>query len=265
MKYRFLIASDLDGTLLPSPEVGLEPGMLEWIRACRQAGGIFCPASGRSYPSLRAVFEPVVSEVIFLAENGAQAYQNDQLLYSISMPRELCRELVAEIDAIPECEARINTLVGCYYLPKPEHLIQNQRPRGVAGSHPIKSFDEVEGEITKISAFCSKGVKGPAEILLPRWKPRIGAAITGEAWLDFTSAGKGLGLRRLCEMLGVPKENTIAFGDNYNDVSMLESAGSAYLMDTAYDELKVCFRQHTPSVLQTLRELEPKLFGTDFC
>lgn len=261
MQYRFLVASDLDGTLLPTPDAGLEPGLLDWIRACRRAGGLFCPASGRSYPTLRAVCEDVVPDVVFLAENGALAYQDDRLLYSIAMPRELCRQLVADIDALPECEARVNTSVGCYFFPKPEDLIRSRRPRGVAGGHPVHRFDEIEGEITKISAFCADGVDGPAAVLLPRWQQRIGAAVTGACWLDFTAAGKGLGLRRLCRLFDVPPENTIAFGDNYNDVSLLEAAGTAYIMDIACDDLKARFPNHTSSVLQTLRGLEPRLFG----
>ena len=50
----------------------------------------------------------------------------------------------------------------------------------------------------------------PAKEILPLWQDRIGAAITGEHWLDFTAAGKDKGLHLLCAHFGIPQENTYA-------------------------------------------------------
>ena len=251
---RFLVLSDLDGTLMKSNEIGLDPGTFEMIRAVRRAGGLFCIASGRSYVSLEEVFGPVLPEMLFLAENGARAYWQGELLYSVPMPREQCRRLVAEITARPDCEARINTLTGSYYIPKKDDLIHTMRPRGVINFQPVHTFDEIEGEITKISAFCADGVAAPAKEFLPRWKS-LGAAITGAQWLDFTCGGKDYGLRKACELTGVAVENTAAFGDNYNDAPMLEVAGHPYLMAGADAALRARFPQQCTSVVKTVTRL----------
>jgi hydroxymethylpyrimidine pyrophosphatase-like HAD family hydrolase len=58
--------------------------------------------------------------------------------------------------------------------------------------------------------------------------------------VDILPAGcsKGRALLDLATERGVAKEEILAIGDNWNDVSMLEAAGSAVLMANAPDELK---------------------------
>ena len=64
------------------------------------------------------------------------------------------------------------------------------------------------------------------------------ADIAGALWLDFTLANKGSGIRRLARMLGVSLRDTAAFGDQYNDLSMLEIVGHPYLMEHAPEDLR---------------------------
>lgn len=58
--------------------------------------------------------------------------------------------------------------------------------------------------------------------------------------VDILPAGcsKGRALLDLARERGVAKEEILAIGDNWNDVSMLEAAGSAVLMANAPDDLK---------------------------
>lgn len=90
----------------------------------------------------------------------------------------------------------------------------------------------------KVSAYCRDGARGVEPELAPRWNGHFRAAVAGEKWLDFTLADKGVGLRQLCAVLGVPLERVMAFGDNYNDLPMLELAGRPYLMESAAEELR---------------------------
>jgi HAD superfamily hydrolase (TIGR01484 family) len=59
------------------------------------------------------------------------------------------------------------------------------------------------------------------------------------ALLDVLEAGatKSSALRFLCEHLGVERDETLAIGDNWNDVDMLEAAGLGVVMGNAADEL----------------------------
>ena len=54
--------------------------------------------------------------------------------------------------------------------------------------------------------------------------------MSGRDWFDFTAANKGMGMRMLMERTGISKEEAAAFGDNFNDETMLDSVGHPFLM-----------------------------------
>lgn len=114
---------------------------------------------------------------------------------------------------------------------------------------------DVPEDIIKVSAYCPGGIDAAKEALFPKWEAHFRCAVAGAVWLDFTLADKGLGVRRLCEALGLRLEEVMAFGDNYNDVSMLEQAGRSYLMESAAPELRARFPTRCRTVAEVLETL----------
>ncbi|MEC8840087.1 MAG: HAD hydrolase family protein, partial [Candidatus Poribacteria bacterium] len=51
-------------------------------------------------------------------------------------------------------------------------------------------------------------------------------------------ATKGLALKALAARLKIPISSMVAFGDGYNDKSMMETAGFSIAMANAVDEIK---------------------------
>ena len=51
-------------------------------------------------------------------------------------------------------------------------------------------------------------------------------------------ADKATGIRALYSALNVTAEETMAFGDNYNDVPMLDAVGHPYIMASAAESLR---------------------------
>ena len=49
---------------------------------------------------------------------------------------------------------------------------------------------------------------------------------------------KGLGVKRVCEHLGIPVENTVGFGDSMNDLEMIETVGFSVCMANGSPTLK---------------------------
>ncbi|SDJ04380.1 Cof-type HAD-IIB family hydrolase [Natribacillus halophilus] len=58
-------------------------------------------------------------------------------------------------------------------------------------------------------------------------------------------AAKGSGLTFMAKQLGIAMENTIAIGDNYNDLSMFETAGLSIAMGNAAPEVKTYAHMET--------------------
>ena len=76
-----LVVTDIDGTLLPEGTDHLNPELFEVIRALKENGIQFAVGSGRQYMSMRYLFQPVLDDVIFIAENGSNVmYQGKRSL-----------------------------------------------------------------------------------------------------------------------------------------------------------------------------------------
>ena len=256
-----LILSDIDGTLIPYGERGLPQELFPLIRALREKGILFCPASGRQYHSLRSLFAPVADEIAYLCENGAVVIgagreEEAPLLSKTPMqPREKVLALCEAIYALDGCEVLISGERVCYLRAKDPGFAEWFR--GATGNRirEVKRFSDVEEEIIKVSACAANGLDKPEAALGPRFASVFHMAEAGPDWLDFTCADKGVGLRGLCAALGISPAETVAFGDNWNDVAMLEEAGISYIMSTSSPELSGRFSRKCDSVTDELEKI----------
>lgn len=251
-----LIVSDIDGTLIPYGERGLPEALFPAIRALREAGLLFCPASGRQYHALYRLFEPVADEIGYLCENGAVVMGPGRegeapILSKTPMPRAAAIALCYEIMEMPGCLTLVSGVETGYALGRNNPLLDMMAAEEGSRMRAVERFEEID-EIVKVSAYAPDGVALPSEQLRPRYGEIFRMAEAGPAWLDFTLAEKGKGLRGLCAALGVELSETLAFGDNWNDVPMLDLAGMPYLMSTAVPELRARYPQQCRDVMDVI-------------
>lgn len=255
-----LIASDIDGTLVshrPGDPPGIAPAVFEEIRRLRDKGILFCPASGRQYGSLRRLFGPVTEELYYICGNGAVVFgpgDPGPVLSKTGMDRDKALALCYEIMALPQCEVVICGTEMNYLCPKGEdgrELFQSLVGEDV---QLIPAPEAMPEEITKVTAYCRGGTGEPERLLAPRWR-EFHPAVSGPVWLDFSLADKGTGLGQLCAALGIALSEVMAFGDNYNDLPMLEIVGHPYLMESAAPALRSRFPRRCGRVEEILREL----------
>lgn len=89
-----LVASDIDGTLVPEGTDQIDPELFEMIRELKKRGIMFAVASGRQYVSMRSVFEPVADDVIFIAENGSNVMCRGKNMSSSFIDQKVAEELL---------------------------------------------------------------------------------------------------------------------------------------------------------------------------
>ena len=249
-----LIASDIDGTLLRDGAVHIAPALFNQIHRLRERGVLFCPASGRQYSSLRRLFAPVADELSYLCENGSVVWgpgSPGPVLSKTAMDRGEALKLCGEILAKPHCEVLTSGVNTSYLCPKQGDIVT--LILDFVGNNVVilRRPEEVPEEIVKVSAFCRTGAADMAPILSQGWEV-FHPSIAGDRWLDFMLADKGAGLRSLCQVLGVDLSEVMAFGDNDNDLPMLELAGRPYVMEKASPKLKERFSCRCASVESVL-------------
>lgn len=253
-----LVASDIDGTLLLGGAAEIPPEIFAQIRRLARKGILFCPASGRQYSSLRRLFAPVQDQLPYLCENGAVVYgpgSPGPVLSKTVMDRTQAQRLCRDILALPGVEVLISGADTSYLCPKEPDFEDHIRWFVGNNTRLLDRPEQTPEDIIKVSAYCPGRLEETWQALSPRWGGLFRAAVAGEAWVDFTLADKGAGLRQLCRALHIGLEEVMAFGDNYNDLPMLELAGRPYIMAGAAPELRAQFPLQCRRVLDILREL----------
>lgn len=230
-----LIASDLDGTLL-EPNGRLPEGTFEAIRVLEECGIRFAAASGRQYGNLVRLFATAAERMAFVCENGAFCMVDGQEAGVIALPDQTAREIIADIEALG-----MNLLISgkhtCYMLDQNRKYTDDIVYRLRNTVTMISSIDEITEPILKISGQIDTGVASLAPDLIEKWGSRLTATVSGRDWFDFTAANKGLGMEKLMKHMGLQKEEVAAFGDNFNDETMLDLVGHPFIMKSAHPDL----------------------------
>lgn len=258
-----LIASDIDGTLLQNGEREISGRFFAAAERLMDAGIALCAASGRQYTSLRSLFAPAAERMYFLCENGAVVYGPGQTLLSRTViDREPALQLCREILEIPDCELLMSGTNMSYLCPKSRDYEDHIRYFVGNNVTILPSPEEMPEEFVKISAYYRPGAHCIEPILEPRWRDRFQVAVAGQMWLDFTLADKSTGIHALCRALKIDAQNAMAFGDNYNDIPMLNAVGHPYLMETAAQPL----REQYPTQCRRVEDVLEALLsgGTNF-
>ena len=249
-----MVCSDLDGTLLQYGKKLIEGEIFDEIRALHDRGILFCPASGRQYTSLRKLFAPVADDCIYLCENGAVVYRGGKVIAKTPMPRALAEEIAWDFWNNTEDlgEVMLSGQNTAYLMERGLGMLK--RIQFIGNNYQIiHDPSEVTEEITKVSVYLHEGVESYTERFVPRWK-EANCAVAGPYWIDTTFANKGIGVRSICKTLDIALADVMAFGDNYNDVSMLDIVGVPYIMDGAAAPLREKYPNHAPRPEDVLRE-----------
>lgn len=231
-----LIASDLDGTLLEK-NGKLPEGTFETVLALEKLGIRFAACSGRQYANIRRLFGPVAEHMSFICENGAFCMANGAEMGTIPIPDAMAREIIEDIGKLG-----MNLLISgkhtCYMLDQDRRYTDDITYRLRNTVTIIEHTDMITEPILKISGQRDNGVREIAPILLDKWAKRLTATVSGRDWFDFTVANKGMGIRMLMNRLEIAPEETLAFGDQFNDETMLDSVGFPFLMEWADHALR---------------------------
>ena len=230
-----LIASDLDGTLLEKD--GRLPAETFAVIQQLSAHGIhFAAASGRQYGNLARLFAPAADQMAFVCENGAFCLIDGQEAGSIAIPSDMVGEIIADLEALG-----MNLLISgkhtCYMLDQNRSYTNDIVYRLRNTTTIISSVSDIAEPILKISGQIDAGVAPLAPALVQKWGNRLTATVSGRDWFDFTLANKGTGIKQLISHMGLKKEEVAAFGDNFNDESMLDAVGYPFLMHNAHPAL----------------------------
>ncbi len=231
-----LIASDVDGTMVPEGTSGLNPEVYEVIRKLYAKGIRFAACSGRGHDSLANLFGPVQDIVYLVAENGGYITLGDQLLHEVCYEEELKREIIAWMRGAANTKLiMVSTAVGAFTEGADQTFIEQMEQGYGITLGPVRDLLRVGTPAMKIAVYSATDAAEMAEEAKRYFGDRVTITASGAHWVDFVppNVDKGSGLEWLMKELQVTREQTIAFGDNDNDISMLLAAGTGCAVSEA--------------------------------
>ncbi|WP_445506307.1 Cof-type HAD-IIB family hydrolase [Niallia sp. 03190] len=255
------IAIDMDGTLLTSAQE-ITTANREAIKLAQQKGIEVIIATGRAYEEAGDLLKDAGIITPLICVNGAEIRTNKhEIIGTNPLEKDLAKE-VAEILHQNQVYYEVYTNKGTFTLDKKMaralimdiftvggHIrdledIQQAADERLEQIKEAESylplFEEDEYIIYKLLAFHADLTK--LDEVRNELSSVEGLVISasGKENLELTAvnAQKGVALEKFVQSKGISLEDTMAIGDNFNDLSMILKAGRAVAMGNAVDELK---------------------------
>lgn len=237
-----IIFFDLDGTLLTSRREILKEN-IDTIKKIREKGIEVCLCSGRQKEAIRKYQKLSGAGKYIICTNGAEIYDTEaeDELYAAPLEEEVCIKLF-EYATANNIFMRIDTKYG-RYINFPEYQIlgevlmeedykkffrENKVLQFSVGSLTSEIIDKIEEGINKtgymkvVNRFVSSIIPAKLHVLN----------------IVNSSVSKGNAILGLCKYLKIDPKDAIGFGDDFNDIPMMQAVGYGVAMGNASDDVK---------------------------
>ncbi|MDR2024174.1 MAG: Cof-type HAD-IIB family hydrolase [Hungatella sp.] len=242
-----LIASDIDGTLVPDGGNELNPELYDVILKLRAKGIQFAAASGRQWLSIESIFEPIKEKVFYLSDNGAYVGLHGRRLYINPIERKTVMDMVQDVRNMEGLDVLICGPDVIYTETDNQEFLDWMVNGYRFHVKQVEDLTRVESEFIKVSVYRKTNVEAHTRTLREKYGDRLKMTLAGDMWLDCMRPGinKGEAVKLLQESLGIKPEETMAFGDQLNDIEMLKQAYYSFAVGNAREEVKAAARFRT--------------------
>ena len=256
-----LLALDLDGTLLDSRGEISEINK-KAIRRAEEKGVLVTIATGRRFRDALPVGLQMELNAPLITHNGA-LLKYAQTLETVAVsivPKEIVSEILligrdfgadAMISADPTGKGvLLYDRISDENIPLQKYIAWSKRLHGAEAEeavHHVENLESVSEEIETVHVSFSGACATMAHLeMILRGELEQSATVLTTVYskLDFTlidilpsDASKGIGVEKLALLNNLSAENVMVMGDNFNDLEMLEYAGTSVLMGNASPEL----------------------------
>ena len=247
-----LIATDMDGTFLDDAKHAPEEN-INALSECAARGIHIVPATGRIINAIPDEIKNLPGVRYIIAVNGAVVadLETGKIISTCKMRTDLAVKIMemardSADDIMYDAHVGGMGRVDNRFYVNVEHYVQSP---GVVGL-VRKSRQPVPDSIAYVKE-CGEEVEKVNMLFVDmearaRMRERLShipevvvtSAIANNLEINAAGADKGGALLRLAEYLGISREETMAFGDGENDLSMIKAAGMGVAMKNGEESVK---------------------------
>lgn len=244
MRYDLAI-SDFDGTLLRRDDT-ISARTLSAIRAFTQKGGVFAVSTGRAFAGIagRLGELELPGDVPVMCCQGAlvRKVRSGETVSQIPLDTAAAARFLSRAERMG-LMCQFYTPDAVYAPSRNEindyYFMRNRIEPVAVGRRVSDCIVRVQEPVLKVLCFIQPSDRAR---MLQAFSDLPGMRVFAShpSLIEGVSvrAGKGNGLRIACRNLGVAPERTVAFGDELNDIDMLQAAGLGVAMGNAVPETK---------------------------
>ena len=226
-----LIVTDLDSTLLRSDK-SISDYTVEVFKKCKEKGILVGFASSRAESAMTRFINAIGPDFLICSGGATVSIGGKTIHESLIQPQsvrtilKMSREFTGEKGLVSlDC-------TDGYYC----NFTPTDPDRGAFAKY--SDFKDFDTPCYKITAVLEKDEW--VKQILNECPECFYVSYTGETWRKFAAQGadKGSALKIVCSHLGIDISETVAFGDDCNDLEMLSVSGVAVAMSNAIDKVK---------------------------
>lgn len=238
-----LVAFDVDGTFVDSKREVL-PSTIEALRELKRRGIEVVINSGRPYTGIKQIADQAGKGLIryYLAFNGAILYDSfeDKVLFKEEIDKDKIKALTTYIEKY-KVDMHVYTEKSIVLRRKPYYNYYAGEADFVGLDVEYRDYLEMEDEFSKLMVTADPEKLDEVRHHLPEdLYDQFSVTKTDPVYLEFMKKGvtKGSGLKHLAKLFNLSSDEVMAFGDEENDIAMIEFAKYGIAMENAIPELK---------------------------
>jgi len=243
-----MVVTDLDGTLARS-DSSISPVDIDSLKRIGTSGIYRVIATGRSYFSTRRVLSAdfPIDYLVFSCGAGIMNWKTKEIIHAQHLPKEKV-EKIAEVLLQHRVDFSIQDKIpDNHYF---SYILRNKNNEDFKRRLAIYDGYTRSLDISKI-AEASQVIAILGEDLA--WFDKLSAMfndikivratspLDGKTlWMEFfpQHVSKSYGINYLCELLNLDGDQTVALGNDYNDLDLLSYCKYSFVVDNAPEELK---------------------------
>ena len=244
---------DIDGTLIDciNGHIDLSHQVKQAIRRLQQEGHYAFIATGRPYAFLS---EAILSFGFdgYILTNGAQVMIGNETIYKEPLDPTFVKNATAEFEQ-RQIQYMLQSDRYSYMKDEYKEYYQFFDNIGVSRNYLVSDYQLEDVQTQKIELLCPNDEAMEYCLSLVEQNPEYDYVQSiSERMFELYSKKntKATGILTALKHLGIPVEQSYAFGDGKNDIEMLSIVGCGIAMGNASDEVKSYAHQVTDSVLE---------------
>ena len=226
-----MILTDLDHTLLKQ-DGSVSEKTLQILTACRTKGIRFAIATARYWIGAERYID-LLNPDYEITTDGTLVHSHGQCIYSCAFSAAETNSVISSIaEAAPGAE--ITAACGKTVYWNSHHISESEKLHKAVYCDYSSPLDVQANKI--VAELPDESV---AREIAARTNSKL-QCYRGEKWYAFMPAasGKTAAIRALAEISGISPEDTVAFGDDLNDIEMLRFCGTGIAVANAIQELQ---------------------------